>query len=134
MCRTGKRSFPVPCGHSGRESTTDNIRLQLSQEGLSDTVRIFGLEIPGISTHLVNAIFSLPAEFGIGFGGISIESGQIAGTSFADHIIQRVTACFFKGMDDVEYAVTDTVTDVVGFDTGGAEDLGDRTQILMVIR
>ena len=76
-------------------------------------VRILLLPVPGIGTHLLDAVLSLPAKLLFCFVAFGVAGCDITVTARFDFVFQRMAACFLECVDHIEYAVAFAGSEVV---------------------
>ena len=77
------------------------------------SVRILLLPVPGIGTHLLDAVLSLPAKLLFCFVAFGVAGCDITVTARFDFVFQRMAACFLECVDHIEYAVAFAGSEVV---------------------
>lgn len=75
-------------------------------------IRVFALPAPNIATHGIHIPFCLPIqEFG-SESRIGIAGGHITRATRREFVRHLAATNFFKGLDDIKYAVTDPGTKI----------------------
>ena len=70
------------------------------------SVWILALPSPGICTHIFDAVFCFPAKLFLCFFRCTIAFCDIARSSRFDLVFDRMSACFFKCMSNLQNAVS----------------------------
>lgn len=86
------------------------------------SIGVLFLPVPAVAAHLVDTVLGFPTEFVLGFGGVAVAGGDVAGAAWLDGVGDRHTVDFLEGVDDVEYAVAVTGAQVVDGQAATAVD------------
>ena len=87
-----------------------------SEGSLLESVRIVLLPVPGVAAHILDAVFSLPAQFALGLGGIAVAGGNVARTAGLDAVGHVDAVDLDEGLHHVEHGIAVTGADIVDGD------------------
>ena len=77
------------------------------------SIRVLALPSPGILAHLFDAVLCFPTQLFFCFGRIAVAHSDVACTSRFDLVFYFMTACFFKCVNHIQYAVAMSCSQVV---------------------